>query len=137
MKTFAESLKMLRESQNITQKDLAERVGLSISTIGMYESGKREPSFEILEILSTYFNTDMNTLLGKLPPENPANFQFGDHFANLDYLMDKPELLSIYNGLCENDSLRILFDKARKLTPEDMGMILNIIDKFTKEVDSE
>lgn len=62
---FGDILKELRESCDLTQRDLATELGLAYSTIAMYESGKREPNFETLEKIADYFNTDMNYLYGK------------------------------------------------------------------------
>ena len=55
----------LRKREGMSQKDLAEKIGISRSTIGMYETGEREPSFEILEAFADLFNVNMDTLLGK------------------------------------------------------------------------
>lgn len=61
---FGSALKILREARNLSQPELAEILGLSRSTISMYENNNRQPDFEILEMLADYFNVDMNTLLG-------------------------------------------------------------------------
>lgn len=42
-------------------------LGISKSTISMYENGNREPNFETLECIADYFNVDMNFLLGREP----------------------------------------------------------------------
>ena len=44
-------LKKLREGKDISQAKLAKDLGVAASTIGMYESGKREPDYEMLERL--------------------------------------------------------------------------------------
>lgn len=62
---FKDILKKLRIEKGLTQNDLSKITGLTRSAIGMYELGKREPSFEVLELLADFFNVDMNTLLGK------------------------------------------------------------------------
>ncbi|MEG0998012.1 MAG: XRE family transcriptional regulator [Oscillospiraceae bacterium] len=62
---FAESLRKLREQRGITQEDLAKSIGVSKSTISMYENNNREPDFETQEALADYFNVDMNKLMGK------------------------------------------------------------------------
>ena len=56
----------LRKKQNMSQKELSEKIGVSRSTIGMYETGEREPDFETLEALADVFNVNMDTLLGKV-----------------------------------------------------------------------
>ena len=64
MSKFSEALKNLRTSHKLTQEELAKKLRISRSAIGMYESGDREPDFETLEAIADLFNTDMNTLHG-------------------------------------------------------------------------
>lgn len=70
MATFKDMLKYLRRRENLSQLELAEKLGVSKSTISMYEVGKREPDFETLEMIADFFNVDMNFLLGKYDSEN-------------------------------------------------------------------
>lgn len=65
MGKFANVLKGLRIKSGLTQQEMADKLNISRSSIGMYENGEREPSFELLEIIADYFNVDMNYLLGK------------------------------------------------------------------------
>lgn len=65
MESFASRLKFLRNTKGITQLELAGYLGVSKSTIGMYESGKREPSLEVLSNLADYFSVDLDYLSGK------------------------------------------------------------------------
>lgn len=79
MALFSDMLTSLRKQEGLSQKELADKTGLTRSAIGMYETGKREPDFETLEIFADFFNVNMDTLLGKadnkipdckiLPPE--------------------------------------------------------------------
>lgn len=65
MADFGQMLKYFRERDGLTQRELAERLGLSPGAIGMYESGKRHPKFEDEEAIADFFNVDLNTLRGK------------------------------------------------------------------------
>lgn len=65
MSNFAERIKSLRTERGITQEQLASMLKMSRSTIGMYESGKREPDFEISEAIADIFNVDMDYLTGR------------------------------------------------------------------------
>ncbi|MEE0963682.1 MAG: XRE family transcriptional regulator [Ruminococcus bromii] len=65
---FAENLKILRERKQITQQQLADKLDISRSTIGMYENGSREPDFETLELIADFFNVNMDRLIGNLNP---------------------------------------------------------------------
>ena len=62
---FAKRLKYLREEQKLTQKELAEKLGISPSAIGMYESEKRNPDTHMLNILANFFNVSVDYLLGR------------------------------------------------------------------------
>lgn len=62
---FAERLKELRLARHLMQKELAEQVGISPSSISMYEAGNRVPAFEQEEILADFFNVDIDYLRGK------------------------------------------------------------------------
>lgn len=74
MPTFKDMLKQLRNKENLSQSELAEKLGVAKSTISMYEVGKREPDFVTLEAISDFFNVDMNYLLGKIGSENQHYF---------------------------------------------------------------
>lgn len=65
---FAENLKILRERKQLTQQQLADKLDISRSTVGMYENGSREPDFETLELIADFFNVNMDRLIGNLNP---------------------------------------------------------------------
>lgn len=69
---FKDILKQLRLERGLSQQELAQKSGLSASSIGMYEQGRRKPSFEILEIFADTFNVDLDYLLGRA--KNPKSF---------------------------------------------------------------
>lgn len=62
---FKDMLKYLRTSHGISQAELAKIIGVSPSAIGMYETGEREPNFEIEEKMADFFNVTLDTLRGK------------------------------------------------------------------------
>lgn len=62
---FKTRLRMLRRDKGLSQTQLGNVLGLSTSTISMYENGNREPDFETLELIADYFNVDIGFILGK------------------------------------------------------------------------
>lgn len=64
MKNFGSRLRELRKLNNMTQKQLAERIGVRNSIISFYEVGERTPSPEILIKLSRVFHVSTDYLLG-------------------------------------------------------------------------
>lgn len=53
----------LRKSRGWSQAELAERLKISPSAVGMYEQGRREPSLELLVALSRVFDVTADFLL--------------------------------------------------------------------------
>ena len=72
---FAEKLKELRQQKGMTQSELAKLLNMQRSTLGMYETGKRGPNFEVLNMFANFFNVDMNTLMdmNNTSNQNPSS----------------------------------------------------------------
>ena len=60
---LGERLKRLRTGARMTQQELAERLGVSASAIGMYEQGRREPSAILLVQMARLFGVSTDYLL--------------------------------------------------------------------------
>lgn len=91
-------IKQLRKKYHITQTELARKIGVSASTIAMYEIGEREPSIDTLDKLCHVFNTDMDTLVGrakKTPPEEPKLSEGEERLIQLFRQMP-PEMKALY-----------------------------------------
>ena len=65
IKGLPEKLKALRVQYGFSQKQVAEKVGVSPSIVSGYETGERTPSTEILLSLSYLYNVSTDDLLGK------------------------------------------------------------------------
>ena len=59
-----EVLKNLRESNHLTQDQMAERVMVTRQAVSRWENGETQPNTDTLKILSREFNVSINTLLG-------------------------------------------------------------------------
>ncbi|MFD1316997.1 helix-turn-helix transcriptional regulator [Loigolactobacillus coryniformis] len=62
---FAQKLKDLRSKKHVTQQEIADFLGISRPAYTAYESGKRQPDYDILKKLATYFNVTTDFLLGQ------------------------------------------------------------------------
>lgn len=65
MSSLRNILKELRIQNQKSQMQVAEALGISRSTISMYECGEREPNLATLQKIADYYKVDMNYLLGK------------------------------------------------------------------------
>ena len=61
---FAERLRSLIAKEKITQKDLADHLGISRATASKYVCGKNEPCFQHLVTIAQYFDVSTDYLLG-------------------------------------------------------------------------
>jgi transcriptional regulator with XRE-family HTH domain len=61
---FGKNLKKLRLQQDLSQAQLAERLGITKSIISAYENGSRMPSYEVLLTISRIFKVSTDYLLG-------------------------------------------------------------------------
>lgn len=57
----------LRQSCGLSQAELAQKLHISTSTVGMYEQGRREPSVETLIAISRIFGVSLDYLLSGRP----------------------------------------------------------------------
>lgn len=64
MVDFGNRLKTLRMKLNMTQQQLARKLGLTKSVISAYETGLRQPSYDVLIHIAKIYNVSTDYLLG-------------------------------------------------------------------------
>lgn len=114
---FPENLKAMRKSKGLTLKQLGDMVGLTDSSLSLYENGKRQPDNEGLLKLAGALGTTVGELLGEEQKNSPST---GD------------ELIEILEACRERSDLRILFKLSKDATPDDVLKAITII-KALKE----
>jgi transcriptional regulator with XRE-family HTH domain len=73
----SDRLRAVREARQLTQKELAARVGLSDKAIWYYEKGQNDPSAEVLTKLAKALEVSLDYLVG-LVDEQAGHFQEDD-----------------------------------------------------------
>ena len=63
-KKFAERLKELRQSQNLTLQQLGEKLGATKATMGNFENCNKQPSMTMVIKIAEYFSVSVDYLLG-------------------------------------------------------------------------
>ena len=66
-----ERLREMREKYNISQEAVAERLGITSSSVSSYERGERTPSLPIILKLSYIYNCSVDYLLGLTDVQEP------------------------------------------------------------------
>ncbi len=75
--TFRARLRLLRDMRRLTQREVAEQLGIAPSTLGMYEAGKREPDNDLLVAIAAIYETSTDYLLGLTDNPAPASTEKG------------------------------------------------------------
>ena len=74
IKDLPEKLKELRIKYSYSQKQVADKVGVSPSIVSGYETGERTPSTNILLSLSQLYNCSVDYMLGNKNTESQIVF---------------------------------------------------------------
>lgn len=61
---FGTRLHTLRKERKLRQEDMARQLGIARTTYAMYEQGNREPDYNTLIKLATFFEVSIDYLLG-------------------------------------------------------------------------
>lgn len=69
MVDFGNTLKTLRLKENMTQAQLAQKLGLTKSVVSAYETGLRMPSYDVLLHIAQIFKVSTDYLLGLEHPQ--------------------------------------------------------------------
>ena len=63
MNNFGEIIKDIRKKNNLTQKELADKLYVTYQAVSKWENNKSIPDISILQNISKMFNIDLNYIL--------------------------------------------------------------------------
>lgn len=90
------NLRYIRKTKTqLTMKQLGELVGATESAIANYETGKRQPSYEMLLKLSEVLGC---TVADIMENETPETDTFSDLKEELQMLRDRPDLRALLHS---------------------------------------
>lgn len=96
-----EILLSLRKSKKISQKTLADLLGVSITAYQNYEYGKAELNYEGLRKLADFYEVSTDYLLGRTTVKQTATEQ-PDPLANIDISAVEKRIIERYTALDED-----------------------------------
>lgn len=95
---FNDNLKIARERKGLSQKEVADRIGVAKSTYSLYESGNREPNVQTIKKISDALNVSADDLLGLTV--NPVTI--AAHFEGDDFTEDEMDDIKAYAEFVRN-----------------------------------
>jgi len=126
MSKLGDRIKELRKAMRLSQAELADRVGVSRSAIGMYEMGRREPDAESLEALADFFNVDMDYLIGRSDVTSTIiTPKYYEH----------PETTKLAQLAHDNPDVSLMLDSLPDLDPRDLKVLTDMVAAFTRRDD--
>lgn len=81
---FYENLKTARLRAGLSQKEVADKIGVAKSTYSLYESGNREPNVNTIKRIAGVLNVSADMLLG-LPEGYSQPSTLAAHFDGDEY----------------------------------------------------
>lgn len=112
------NIKTVREKKNMTQKECADTLGLTLRAWQTYEQGVSEPKQEILCKIADMFNVSIDYLLGRNSEEQTALDELAGQF-NMSLLEKK------------------IVEEYLKLPDKMRGELMEFLEKVVREVDEE
>ncbi len=116
---FSVRLANLLSENNMSQTELASMLGVSESTVGKWLLKKSFPRMSILEKLSVIFN-------------RPKAYFYDEEEQRSTYYLN-PETAQLAQELHDNPELRILMDASKKLSPEDIRFVMDLVNRMKKD----
>ena len=99
-------LKALRVLNNLTQAEVARRIGVTQSTYNYYEKEKTQPDFNTLIKIADLYNVSLDYLLGR---------QFGNHIEKATLTTNQQKMLEFvltHDDKMNEDALNVLYGFA-------------------------
>ena len=109
------------------QSDVAKKLNISTSTVGMYEQGRSQPDNETLTKIANLFNVTTDYLL-----DNDITSKAVEKVASGD-----EEFNAKLKQLAEDEFDKTLFKKYGDLTDEQKKLIMSVINGIIDEASRE
>ena len=129
---FIENLKSAREERSLTQKQVAEALGVSDRTYSKWETGETEPGIELLCCLGEFYSMSPAGFFSEdAPPRGAAGAELMGLTPVRAYLRAGEIIDETYDALCENairwherwdDSVAALYDEPLPTLPVREGL---------------
>lgn len=127
MTSFSERLKELRKRNNLTQQELADKVGTNRVNVTKWETGRTEPTLENIVKLAKILDTTTDELLGR-------KINFGDTILRKKYKYDLSVLKESNIQTLYDLKITLAFELLdESLSPVKLKEILMEKNKLDKE----
>ncbi|WP_342538498.1 helix-turn-helix domain-containing protein [Sporosarcina sp. FSL K6-1540] len=128
---LSDKLRKLRATTNYTQSEFAKKIEVARTTYAMYEQGHREPDYEILQKIATFYNVSTDYLLGMTDNPNHSKSENKDEKDIAKRLEEFKKDLTSSDGL--NFSGEPMSEDAKESLIEAMDHIFRQTQRINKK----
>lgn len=119
---FGERIAKARKQQKLSQKELADKLGIAQSTLAGYETGARKVTFGTLQEISNTLNITVDYLFGKT--DNPNEYVLEESFNGA--LEGSVEVRATMEVTAHENQVIVRYRKADEPTQKIIDKILDI-----------
>ena len=116
---FSKRLRHYLNENNMTQVELANKLGVGTTSIYNWVSGLKTPRMDKVDAMCKIFNIRREDLL------TDGSLNDTTYYTN-------PETAKVAQEIFDNSDLRILFDAAKDSTPEQLKLAAEMLRQFKK-----
>ncbi|WP_002151845.1 helix-turn-helix domain-containing protein [Bacillus cereus] len=128
--SLGQQLKKFRESQNLSQEDVAKKIGVTRQAVYKWENDKSYPDIDNLIILSEFYNVTLDDLI-----KGNDSFKKKIKIDDKNYVSFYISFILIFVGICIKSSLifglgillPIFYDSFKKMISSIIGEFKSII----------
>ena len=105
---FGDQLKKIRKLKGITQKELAQKIGITQRMISHYESKVKSPPLKYIILIADALQVSVDTLVGNKPIKYEFDFRVARRIKLIESLSERDQkaIWSFVNGLVAKKKLR-------------------------------
>jgi transcriptional regulator with XRE-family HTH domain len=132
---FGERIRLLRKEKGMTLRALSEELEIPFTTLGNYERGDRQPSFETFKALADYFEVSIDYLVGRVDARNMDEYLLQTDFELLDQLLkqtDDPNIRSLTANLFDRLYSIVTNNEYRVPVVKELELLTDILDSVSE-----
>lgn len=128
MQSIGDRILEMRKELNISQKKLADKVGITEASLSRYENSLREPKAEIIGRIASALGVSVDYILGNTNVRNPQDYDLIKSLSS-----DDPELLEILKQFTKREDLKVILKQLLSVDKNEIKPLAKMISGLVSE----
>ncbi|MDE7054546.1 helix-turn-helix transcriptional regulator [Oscillospiraceae bacterium 44-5] len=114
---FGQRIKQIRQEMSLSQRDFAEKIGITASALSAYENGLKNPSVNVAILIASTFKVSLDWLCGLKNEETSKD---------LAESFDMESLFDVISGIAQYEGVLKMLSEDNSL-PEYVGKLISSV----------